>query len=128
MKTKIYYHHTDCGGVVYYGKYLDFFEEARTEFLRERGIFVKELMEQGVVFVVARQEVDYKLPAFYADTLEIETQLLELSKVKMVFICTAKNQNKQKVCSGKTVMVCVGKDIRPRAIPEEVRKKLTKDR
>ena len=60
MKIKIYYHHTDCGGVVYYAKYLEFLEEARTEFFDHRGILVKELIKQGVLFVDARQEIDYK--------------------------------------------------------------------
>lgn len=38
MKIKIYYHHTDCGGVVYYAKYLEFLEEARSKFFEDKGI------------------------------------------------------------------------------------------
>jgi acyl-CoA thioester hydrolase len=60
MKFKIYYHHTDCGGVVYYANYLEFLEEARTEFFVARGILIPELIRQGRFFVVARQEIDYK--------------------------------------------------------------------
>jgi len=43
MKIKIYYHHTDCGGLVYYGTYLEFLEEARTELMEQKGVALKEL-------------------------------------------------------------------------------------
>ena len=34
---RIYYEDTDAQGVVYYANYLNFFERARTEYLREVG-------------------------------------------------------------------------------------------
>lgn len=37
MKVKIYYHDTDCGGVVYYANYLKYLEEARTEYFEEKS-------------------------------------------------------------------------------------------
>ena len=37
MEKRIYYHDTDAGGIVYYGQYLCYLEEARTEFLETRG-------------------------------------------------------------------------------------------
>ena len=85
MQVKIFYHHTDCGGVVYYANYLKFFEEARTEFFNQRGFSIKELADSGTMFVVARQEVDYKAPAVYGDTLEIITSVTEMSAVKIIF-------------------------------------------
>jgi acyl-CoA thioester hydrolase len=33
MDIRIYYEDTDCGGVVYYGNYLKYFERARTQYL-----------------------------------------------------------------------------------------------
>lgn len=124
MEIKIYYHDTDCGGVVYYANYLKYMEEARTEFFEERGISIKELAKSGTLFVVARQEIDYKLPAFYADTLVIATKFSEVKAVKMIVEHEIKNQNNQVICLAKTIMVCVGNDIKPKAIPEEIRSKL----
>jgi YbgC/YbaW family acyl-CoA thioester hydrolase len=65
MRVRIYYHHTDCGGVVYYANYLKFLEEARTQFMEGKGVFIKDLIKQGVLFVVCRQEIDYKSQALY---------------------------------------------------------------
>jgi acyl-CoA thioester hydrolase len=125
VKVRIYYHHTDSGGVVYYANYLKFLEEARTEYLEEKGISIKELADRDILFVVARQEIDYKYPAFYGDTLSINTLLAEISGVKLIFECEISNQSKRIVSFAKTILVCIGKDFKPRAIPEEIRKKLS---
>jgi hypothetical protein len=53
LKVRIYYEDTDCGGVVYYANYLRYFERARTEFLEDKGVDLRKLMEEGVTFVVA---------------------------------------------------------------------------
>jgi len=46
IKKKIYYYDTDAGGVVYYANYLRHFEEGRTQFLEERGIFTVLLLQR----------------------------------------------------------------------------------
>lgn len=124
MKKRIYYHDTDCGGVVYYANYLKYIEEARTEYFEEKGIFVKELVNTGALFVVARQEVDYKLPSFYGDILDITTKLIANSNVKMEFEHEITNQNSQLICKAKTILVWVDLNIKPRQIPQEVKDKL----
>lgn len=123
-KHRIYYHHTDSGGVVYYANYLEFLEEARTDFLEGKGISIKEMVSQGFLFVVARQEIDYKLPAFYADVLEVETRLGRVSGVKLEFEYGIKNQRDQAVCTAKTILACVDNTFKPQLIPEDIRKKL----
>jgi acyl-CoA thioester hydrolase len=124
VKVKIHYHHTDCGGVVYYARYLDFLEEARTEYLESRGLMITELAKEGILFVVARQEIDYKLPAFYADTLQVNTRVVNVSGVKIEFEYDIVNQHKQVVTEAKTLLVCIGKDFKPQPIPAPMRKKI----
>jgi len=126
MEIRIYYHHTDSGGVVYYAKYLEFLEEARTEFFKDKGISYEEMVKQGTQFVVARQEIDYKAPAFYGDTLSIDTRLSEVGRVKLDFTYEIKNQNNQVISTARTIMVCVNGNLKPQGIPEEIRNKLEK--
>ncbi len=85
MEIKIYYEDTDCGGVVYYANYLKYFERARTEYLELRGHSVAALMEEGVIFVVVRAEVDYCSPGRYGDTLVIETEVGEVTRAALTF-------------------------------------------
>jgi len=123
MIKKIYYHDTDCGGVVYYANYLKFLEEARTEYFSEKGFSIKELAENGILFVVARQEIDYKAPAVYGDVLEVKTRIAETSTVKIVFENEIYNQDNQLLTKAKTILVCVDKNLKPKAIPPEIRSK-----
>lgn len=125
MQKHIYYHDTDCGGVVYYANYLKFFEEARTEYFELKNSSIRQLADAGFMFVVARQEVDYKFPARYGDDLDIQTQVGEITGVRIEFLHEIYNQNKQIIVKAKTILVCVDKNLKPQAIPEDLRKKIT---
>ena len=85
MEIRVYYEDTDCGGVVYYANYLKYFERARTEYLEMRGYSVAGLMEQGVVFVVVRAEVEYCSPGRYGDTLVIDTNVNDVTRAALTF-------------------------------------------
>jgi acyl-CoA thioester hydrolase len=138
VKVKIYYHDTDCGGVVYYANYLKYLEEARSEYLEERGLIIKDLLKEGIGFVVARQEIDYKFPSFYGDVLEVKARVTEVSKARVNFEYDIVKQANQLVASAKTVLVFVDasagsesalsrgdRAFRPKRIPEDILKKLT---
>ncbi len=124
MRKKIYYHDTDCGGVVYYANYLKYLEEARTEFFAKKGISIKDMIRKGSFFVVGRTEIDYKAPAHYGDILEISAKIAEISKLKLVFDHEIKNQEGRLIVQAKTILVHVNKDLRPAPIPKELRKKI----
>lgn len=124
MKIKIYYHDTDCGGVVYYANYLKYLEEARSEYFEDRNLIIKDLRNEGIGFVVARQEIDYKSPAVYGDTLEIKTRVTEASLTRINFEYDIINQSGKLVASAKTVLVFVDKNLKPKRIPEDMLKKL----
>ncbi len=121
MKRTIFYHDTDCGGVVYYGNYMKFFEEARTVFMAEKGYSVPSLIEKGLFFVVARQETEYKYPVRYADVIDVSTKVLEISDIKVVFENIITNQNGKLCTKGKTTLVCVTKDGVPTPMGKDVK-------
>jgi len=124
MQKKIYYYHTDCGGVVYYANYLMFLEEARTEYFNQKGYSIKDLAQSGVMFVVSRQEIDYKAPGAYGDILDIKTQVGAVSGVRIEFLHEIFNQRAQLLVKAKTILVCVNNQFKPQAIPEELSKRL----
>jgi acyl-CoA thioester hydrolase len=119
MSIRIYYEDTDCGGVVYYANYLRYFERARTEYLRERGVDLRTWADKGLYFVVSRVEVAYKAPAYYSDLLEIETSVSEFSKASLTFLHAVRDQRSRRVAESRVVLVCVSKG-RPRRIPEAI--------
>jgi acyl-CoA thioester hydrolase len=124
MKQRIFYHHTDCGGVVYYATYLQFLEEARTLFMEQRGVDVKRLMAQGIFFVVCRQVVDYMASAVYGDVVEVTTAVKEISRVRVELYHELFNQEKKLLAKATTVFALIGNDFRPKPIPAEIKEKL----
>ena len=121
MQKTIYYHDTDCGGVVYYGNYLKFFEEARTLYMAAKGFSVPALMQQGKYFVVARQEVEYKYPVRYADVITVDTKVVEVSDIKIVFENIITNQTGRLCTKGKTTLVCVNASGMPTSMGVDVK-------
>lgn len=126
MKFKIYYHHTDCGGVVYYAKYLEFLEEARTEYMAQRQAPLKDLADEGIFFVVGRQEIDYKFPAYYADILTIDTKIGGISRASIEFHNEIRNQDHKLVAKARTLLVCVDERFKAKSIPNTLRSLLEK--
>ena len=121
MQKTIFYHDTDCGGVVYYGNYLKFFVEARTLYMQEKGFSIPDLMKKGLFFVVARQEVEYKYPLQYADVIDVSTKIVEVSDIKIVFENIITNQNGKLCTKGKTTLVCVNKQGMPTPMGVDVK-------
>ena len=121
MQKTIFYHDTDCGNVVYYGNYLKYFEEARTLYMQQKGYSVPALMQKGKYFVVARQEVEYKYPVRYADVITVDTKVLEISDIKIVFENTITNQNGRLCTKGKTTLVCVNASGMPTSMGVDVK-------
>ncbi len=120
LKKKIYYHDTDCGGVVYYANYLKYLEEARTEFFAGKGIALKSLVENGVWFVVARVEITYKAPARYQDILSIDT-MIERTKISTLHFFQRVTRDATTIVEARTTLVCVDSGFKPRPLPEEIK-------
>ena len=121
--VEIFYEDTDCGGVVYYANYLRFFERARTKLMLALGVDPAQWQKEGVAFAVYRAEVDYKGPAGYGDTLEIETSISNVTATRLTFHYTVKLREKV-ITTGLTKMACVDANIRPRKIPDEIMEKI----
>ena len=123
LEKKIYYHDTDCGGVVYYANYLKYLEEARTEYLLERGIELRKLADDNIHFVVARVEIDYKSPAHYQEKIGISTRI-EYAKLSTVRFSQEVKRGETTIAEAATTLVCIGKDFKSIPLPDGVKNKL----
>lgn len=123
IKKKIYYYDTDAGGVVYYANYLKYFEQARSEFLEENGILPGKLLNQGIGFVVARAEIDFKKPVRYMDTIEILTDIEKTGSSSIIFVQKALKDGAL-CCHARITVVCVNNNLKPVRIPEFIKNAL----
>lgn len=122
LNLRVYWEDTDAGGVVFYANYLKFFERARTEWLRSKGVEQSSLREQaGVIFVVADVRLRYLAPARLDDWLTITARVVETGAASLVL--------EQQAWRGATLLTegtvrvgCVHADtLRPARIPAAVR-------
>ncbi|MBP9854729.1 MAG: YbgC/FadM family acyl-CoA thioesterase [Candidatus Omnitrophica bacterium] len=121
MKKRIYYHDTDAGGVVYYGNYLKYLEESRTEFLEQKGIKA----HGDFLYAVRKCNITYKAPARYGDTIRCESVLTKMTAAQLFFEQTILNDvNGQILVTAEVHLVCLTPDFKPVAISDEIRDKL----
>ena len=50
LRKRVRFYETDGMRVVYHGNYLNWFEEARVEYMREGGVCLNDLLAEGIVF------------------------------------------------------------------------------
>ena len=72
-RTKVYYKDVDQMGIVYYARYYEYFEAARTELLKSLGIRVTVIENEGYLLPVITSHCDYKVGAKFEDNLVINT-------------------------------------------------------
>ncbi len=125
MEKRIYYHDTDAGGIVYYGQYLCYLEEARTEFLDLKGLSVKQFRDRGLFYAVRECHIVYKSPARYDDILLCDAKLIKVSAAQLVFEQTIVDKKDNRlIVKAEVSLVCLSSDFKPTVIPDDLKEKL----
>lgn len=87
LSARIYYADTDFSGVVYHGRYLEFLERGRTEFLRIADVHHHELADgqrgEVLIWIVRRMTIDFAAPARIDDIIVIETGVESVSGARI---------------------------------------------
>ena len=127
MDVRIYYEDTDAGGVVYHANYICYMERARTEFLREHGLSVREMHEMGIIFPVVAIEANYRAPARLDDLLEVKTQIAAMKNSSFVAAQqVVRKEDGKLLVDARVTLACVNTDMRARRLPEEIRELFAK--
>lgn len=84
-KYRVNFFDTDAMAVVHHANYIRWFEIGRVEFLRQIGITLNDMMEDGYVFPITEVRCKYVASGKFDDVLRIETTPVALDKVKMEF-------------------------------------------
>ncbi len=80
---RVKYADTDAMGIVYNGRYLEYFEYGRTELLRAHGLPYSYVEKQGYQLPLLEAFVKYKTPAVYDDLIEVEATVETLYSPKI---------------------------------------------
>ena len=85
--TRVWFSDTDAQGIVYYGRYLPYFDHARTEYHRHLGIAGAWI--PGRDFVMRASNVEYHAPARFDELLEIFVRLARVGRTSATYECAA---------------------------------------
>jgi acyl-CoA thioester hydrolase len=75
---RVRYADTDQMKMAYYGRYFEYFEQGRSDLLRDLGVPYPQLEEMGIHLPVIEAHASYKKPARYDEPLEITTMMREV--------------------------------------------------
>lgn len=115
--------HTDCTGVVYHAKYMNFLEVARSEVLaeccRQRGIEVCDLYQRDGFFVVRSANINYIKPMRLAERGVVQSRVQQLSPVRSRWTQIVVSKCHGHCCIEAEVdLVFVGNSMRPKRVPQ----------
>jgi acyl-CoA thioester hydrolase len=125
--VRVYWEDTDGGGVVYHARYLNFFERARTELLRARGIDQTELKEQhGFIWVVTEMDVKFRKAAKLDDELVVSADFRWMKGVRQGFRQEiTRKENGELVASAEVTAVMLhAESLKPARMPTWIKEKL----
>jgi acyl-CoA thioester hydrolase len=109
-------------GVVYYANYLVWFEVGRTDLLRCNGWSYREMELDGFSLPVVEAHCDYKQSAKYDDEIDIRTDGAVISPVRLQFTYeVVRAADTVLLATGHTIHASLGRDGRPKRLPERVR-------
>jgi acyl-CoA thioester hydrolase len=120
-QQRVYYQHTDAGGVVFHTHYLNFMENARTELLQSLGFDPGKLLrEHRVFFVVHSANLLFRKPALLNDMLEITADVTRASRARLVFSQQVKKQGVVLVEAEFTIACVDPQTHKPIPVPAEI--------
>ncbi|WP_209505516.1 MULTISPECIES: tol-pal system-associated acyl-CoA thioesterase [unclassified Ruegeria] len=117
---RVYYEDTDMGGVVYHANYLRYIERARSDWVRNLGNDQNAMRDEGIVWVVRRVEAEYLAPARFDDELIVETEVTEISGVRLTMAQLVR-RGETEIFRASVTAVCINKAGKPIRLPAEIR-------
>jgi len=120
--TRVWFSDTDAQGVVYYGRYLPYFDFARVEYHRHLGLVGLGVGAQE--FVMRASNVSYEAPARFDDLLEVFIRTRRIGRSSVVQDLRAyRVEDDLLMCTAEQTVVLIDVATRqPLAVPEDFRR------
>src|SRR5213076_3597744 len=84
-QTRVGFSDTDAQGIVYYGRYLPYFDVARVEYHRNLGLLGMDIGEEGQEFVMRACAIDYLAPGVFDDLIEVYVRMAKIGRTSATY-------------------------------------------
>jgi acyl-CoA thioester hydrolase len=117
--TRVWFSDTDAQGIVYYGRYLPYFDYARVEYHRHLGPSAVD----GAQFVMRASQVEYHAPALFDDLIEVFVRVSRIGRTSVTYECAAYRlpDDRLMVTASQTAVLVDSVARRPSPIPDDLR-------
>ena len=117
--ARVWFSDTDAQGVVYYGRYLPYFDHARTEYHRHLG----GISIPGSEFVMRASAVEYHAPARFDDLIEAFVRVARIGRTSVTYECAAYRvpDDTLMVTAQQTLVLIDVATRRPTPVPDGLR-------
>lgn len=122
IQIRVRYAETDRMGLLHHAQYLVYFEQGRTEWLRQQGISYRDLEDAGYLLVVVQAQVKYRRPAYYDDVLTLRTSLHRITPVRIEHRYELYRHG-ELLAEGETTLACVDRQGKLQPLPALLRPK-----
>jgi acyl-CoA thioester hydrolase len=116
--TRVWFSDTDAQGVVYHGRYMPYFDHARTEYHRHLEL------KRGPDLDIAMRasSVEYVAPARFDDLLEVFVRMARLGTTSVAFEhAVYRVEDDELMCTATQTLVFIDTERRKTAIPDGYR-------
>ena len=121
--TRVGFSDTDAQGIVYYGRYLPYFDSARVEY--HRHLDMLETQPRDVEFVMRASTIEYLAPARFDDLIEVFIRVARIGRTSVTYECAAYREDDVLMVTASQTLVLVDLDERKAcAIPDWYREKV----
>jgi acyl-CoA thioester hydrolase len=117
---RVRYAETDRMGLLHHATYFVYFEQARTELLRQRGVSYRDIEDAGFFLVVIDIGCKFKRPARYDDELTVRTTVERVTHVKIVHRYEVRRGH-ELLAEGHSTLACVDREGAPQPLPDILR-------
>ena len=121
--TRVGFSDTDAQGIVYYGRYMPYFDVARTEYHRHLGLLRSAPDEPQ--FVMRAVDVEYHAPARFDDVIEVFVRVARIGRTSATYELAAYLEGERLTVTATQTHVRVDLDERkPVPIPDSYRERI----
>jgi acyl-CoA thioester hydrolase len=118
--TRVGFSDTDAQGIVYYGRYLPYFDSARVEYHRHLDMLDTDPREHE--FVMRANTIEYHAPARFDDLIEVFIRISRIGRTSVTYECAAYRDDDVLMVTAQQTLVLVDlEERRAQAIPDSYR-------
>ncbi len=120
-RFRVRYAETDQMGVVHHANYIIWFEQGRTDYMREIGVNYADVERSGLFLAVGEVQIRYGAPARYDDEIRVLTRIDRVQSRAVTFAYEVlRAGSDERLASGYTRLIAMDTNGTARTLPRDL--------